>query len=227
MSKYISVFTVIIIIYLFSFLISQPSFNGDNPGCSGGSCHSFKSGEISVTTNELEVQVSLPNISAGNKIAGELVNSQGSVVSVINSTSSNPFTLTAPAAGSYVINAGYKNPSREWDSLSVDLTLSDINHNSLAIYPRHLELYNNHPNPFNSETIIRFSLPSQEYIELHIYNINGQVVRDLVNNNLSGGLHSVRWDGKDNYGRVVASGIYLYRLKSSSEQITKRLMLIK
>jgi hypothetical protein len=227
MRKYISILSIVIIGYLYSILISEPSFNGDSPGCSGAACHSFKAGELSVTTNELQVQVSLSNISAGEKIAGELVNSQGSVVSVAPPTSDNPFTLTAPATGSYVVNAGYKKPSREWDSLSVELTLSSINNSSPVLLPKNLELYDNHPNPFNNETIIRFSLPGQDYIRLQIYNITGQVVRDLVNNNLPGGLHSVRWDGKDNYNRLVASGIYLYQLTSSSKQLSKRLMLIK
>jgi flagellar hook assembly protein FlgD len=227
MNKYVSIFSIIIIIYLCTFLISEPSFNGNNPGCSGGGCHSFKSGEISVTTNELEVEVSLPNISSGEKVAGELVNNQGSVVSVINSTTNNPFILTAPSTGSYVVNAGYKKPSREWDSLSVQITLSDINNRSAAVLPQSMELYDNHPNPFNNETLIRFSLPDQAYIALQIFNLNGQLVRDLVNNNLPGGVHSVRWNGKDNSGHVVASGVYLYQLQSSDRKIAKRLMLIK
>ena len=93
--------------------------------------------------------------------------------------------------------------------------------------PEKLELFDNHPNPFNNETLIRFSLPGQEFITLQIFNINGQLVRNLVNNSLPAGQHSVRWDGKDNESRIVASGTYLYKLKSKGKQLTKKLMLIK
>lgn len=226
MRKYVTIFLVVILVFLFSILISEPSFNGDTAGCSGGGCHSSNPGALSVTTDELKVTVSFPNVS-GEKVGGELVNSLGAVVSVVNNTNSNPFTLTAPAPGSYVVNAGYKKPNREWDTGSVELTLASVNKVNSDILPQELELYNNHPNPFNNETLIRFSLPGQEFISLQVYNINGKLVRDLVNNNLPGGQHSVRWNGQDNEGRVVASGTYLYQLKSSDKKISKRLMLLK
>jgi hypothetical protein len=226
MRKYVSIFSAIIFVFLFSILISEPSYNGDTAGCSGGGCHDSNPGALSVSTDELKVLVSFPNVS-GEKVGGELVNSQGTVVSVVNKTDNNPFTLTAPAAGSYTVNAAYKKPSREWDTGSVEIILNDINQGNSDILPQKLELYNNHPNPFNNETLIRFSLPGQDFVALQIYNINGQLVRDLVNNNLPGGQHSIRWDGKDNKGRIVASGTYLYQLKSSEKQLTKRLMLLK
>ncbi len=225
MRKYVAILTVIILAFVFSILISEPSFNS-GAGCGGGGCHSSKPGELSLSTDELKVMVSLPNIS-GEKVGGELVNSEGTVVSVVNSTNSNPFTLTAPEAGSYVVNAGYKEPDKEWDTGSVEVTLSDVSHSAPTTIPVKLELFDNHPNPFNNETLIRFSLPGQEYLTLQIFNINGRLVRDLVNNNLPAGQHSVRWDGKDNSGLLVASGTYLYQLKSSGKQLTKKLMLIK
>jgi hypothetical protein len=226
MRKYISIFSIIIFVFLFSILVSEPSFNGNTPGCSGGNCHNSNPGALSLTTDELKVTVSFPNVS-GEKVGGELVNSAGTVVSVVNNTNSNPFTLTAPEPGSYTVNAGYKKPNREWDTGSVELTLASVIQGNSDILPEKLELYNNHPNPFNNETLIRFSLPGQEFITLQIFNIKGQLVRDLVNNNLPGGQHSVRWNGKDNDGRIVASGTYLYQLKSSDKKISKRLMLIK
>ena len=226
MRKYVSIFSISILVFLFSVLISEPSFNGNTPGCSGGGCHSSNPGALSLTTDELKVTVSFPNVS-GEKVGGELVSSTGTVVSVVNNTNSNPFILTAPEPGSYTVNAGYKKPSREWDTGSVDLTLSNVSLVTSAAIPQKLELYNNHPNPFNNETLIRFSLPKHQFVELHIYNINGQLVRDLVSNNLAGGQHSVRWDGKNNEGRIVASGTYLYQLKSSDKKISKRLMLLK
>ena len=227
MRKYVLLITVLALIGVGTILVSEPSFNGNNPGCAGGGCHSFHAGDLSVNTNELQVEVTLANVPAGNKIGGELVDSQGNVVSVINSTTSNPFILTAPSAGTYLVNAGYKKPSRNWDSTMVQITLSSIDQVHSSLLPQTLTLYDNHPNPFNNETLIRFSLSEQEFISLRIFNMNGQLVRDLVSNNLPAGLHNVRWNGKDNSGYIVASGVYLYTLQGRAQTISKRLMLIK
>ena len=109
-----------------SHLSSQPSFNGATPGCgTSGSCHTFQSGILSVTQlGSLQVRITLTG-GTGN-FAGELVDSTGTVVTVNNITSSNPFTLTAPRAGRFTVNAGYKNPSRQWDSAVVVLTVTDV-----------------------------------------------------------------------------------------------------
>ena len=104
-------------------LYSEPGFNGSAPGCSGSGCHTFQDNIVSVVPlSNLQVQITLTG-NSGN-VAGELVNGSGTVVAVINTTSSNPFVLTAPSEGTYLINAGYKSPSRRWDSTHVTLQLS-------------------------------------------------------------------------------------------------------
>jgi len=101
---------------------SKPDFNGFTPGCSGSGCHSFQSGILSVTAiGNLQVRVTLSGTTA--KVAGELVDANGTVVAYINSTSSNPFILTAPAIGPFTVNAGFKNPSLKWGSAPIDVTL--------------------------------------------------------------------------------------------------------
>jgi hypothetical protein len=115
--------TALITIFVTFNLQSEPGFNGSSPGCSGSGCHSFQDNNVSVVPlSNLQVQVTVTG-NTGN-VAGELVNSGGTVVAVINSTSNNPFILTAPSEGTYLINAGYKNPSRRWDSTHVTLQLS-------------------------------------------------------------------------------------------------------
>ena len=103
-----------------SLLFSEPGFNGTSPGCSGSGCHTFQDNLVSVTLlSNRQVQISLSGTSSN--VAGELVNSSGTVVAVNNSTSSNPFILTAPSDGVYLINAGFKNPNRRWDSTYVTI----------------------------------------------------------------------------------------------------------
>ena len=225
--RYLWIYTFIISISIFSVLVSDPGKNGSNPGCSGSNCHSYKAGGISVTTDGLQAQITMANVTSGERVAGELVNSSRTVVNVANASKTNPFTLTASEPGTYVIYAGYKSPSRQWDSVLVDLNLTGMENSPTSGIPTEPHLYDNHPNPFNNETVIRFSLPQQEQVQLKIINISGQVVRNLVNTNLSAGIHSVRWDGRDEKGMVVASGLYLYQLKANGNQLTKRLILAK
>lgn len=113
-----TLFTIIIVIIIIPLLSSQPSFNGSSPGCSGSGCHSFQDGLVSaITIDNLQVQITIAGTTS--RVAGELVDDNGNVVDYVNSTTSNPFILTAPSEGSYIINAGFKNPSRKWDSTSV------------------------------------------------------------------------------------------------------------
>ena len=91
-----------------------------------------------------------------------------------------------------------------------------------------LELLQNYPNPFNPSTQIRFSLPVNQRVVLTIYNVNGQKVRTLVDGVQPAGLHQVRWDGTNQQGQPVASGIYLYELRTAAgERQVKKLILIR
>lgn len=88
-------------------------------------------------------------------------------------------------------------------------------------------LHGNYPNPFNPTTNISFSLPTDQAIELLIYNMKGQLVRKLVSGQYPSGSHSVTWDGKDNEGKNVGSGLYLYKLKTSDHEYSKKMLLLK
>ncbi|MCD4820389.1 MAG: CotH kinase family protein [Candidatus Cloacimonetes bacterium] len=89
-------------------------------------------------------------------------------------------------------------------------------------------LYRNYPNPFNPITTISFSIAqSHSFVNLEIFNLKGQRVKQLVNEQLLAGHHSVIWNGKDKNENPVSSGIYLYKLKTSGNEYTKKMMLIK
>ena len=64
-------------------------------------------------------------------------------------------------------------------------------------------------------------------VEISIFNIKGQVVRNLVNRAYSGGLHSVVWDGKDNSGKSLASGVYFFKLRTNDTQLSRKMLLLK
>ena len=101
-------------------------------------------------------------------------------------------------------------------------------------------LFQNYPNPFNTSTVVKYALKEGCHIELNIYNLLGQKVRTLENRVRSKGLHSVIWDGENNQGKEVASGIYFYQLtvrqahrpeqsrgRAGDYRDTKKLVLVK
>ncbi|MEA2095671.1 MAG: C25 family cysteine peptidase [Candidatus Cloacimonadota bacterium] len=89
-------------------------------------------------------------------------------------------------------------------------------------------LKQNYPNPFNPETNIFYSIISNGSVELSIYNIKGQLVKELVKSSMNAGDHNVVWNGKDSADRKVSSGLYFYKLKLNGKTIdTKKMMLLK
>lgn len=102
------------------------------------------------------------------------------------------------------------------------------NEDEVITNPSAISLRQNYPNPFNPETTISFSLPQAENVNLHIYNLKGELVKTLYQDNYcSAGMNSVLWNGKDNKGNSVASGIYFYRLNCGKEQYTRKMVLSK
>ncbi len=97
-----------------------------------------------------------------------------------------------------------------------------------VITPRDYKLNQNYPNPFNPTTTISYSLPIANRVSLKIYDITGKEVRSLIDSKMTGkGNHSIVWDGKNDRGVAVASGVYLYSLQFGGTSITKKMMLLK
>ncbi|MGB2697452.1 MAG: FlgD immunoglobulin-like domain containing protein, partial [Candidatus Zixiibacteriota bacterium] len=93
--------------------------------------------------------------------------------------------------------------------------------------PEDFQLFQNYPNPFNPQTEMAYSIPEDSYVELTIYNIMGQKVKVLVDGYQSSGARKVTWDGRDEKGERVASGIYLYRLQAGEVIQTRKMSFLK
>ncbi len=106
------------------------------------------------------------------------------------------------------------------------LGATDVDDNH-AVLPGAFELYQNFPNPFNPATTIMFDMPRTEKVTLTIYNILGQEICTPYNSMAQAGRHTVVWNGLDNSGQPVASGLYLYRLTSESSSMIRKMMLLK
>ncbi|MDP2173996.1 MAG: M14 family zinc carboxypeptidase [Candidatus Cloacimonadaceae bacterium] len=97
-----------------------------------------------------------------------------------------------------------------------------------ATIPAAFQLLQNHPNPFNPSTTIRFSVGgNNQAVKLLIYNTRGQIVRNLMDEQLPAGHHQRVWDGRDNAMREVGSGVYLYVLQSGSAHQVRKMILLK
>ena len=88
-------------------------------------------------------------------------------------------------------------------------------------------LFQNYPNPFNPSTIISYAIPNVSYVSLKIYDVLGREVKTLVNSEQPIGIHSVQWNGDNNYGNKVSSGIYLYKIVAGNFIMTKKMLLLE
>ena len=89
------------------------------------------------------------------------------------------------------------------------------------------QLAQNYPNPFNPRTTISFSVAKSGYAKLSVYNSRGELIRTLLNDNICSGNYSIDWDGKDDKGKSVSSGLYLYKLEINGINQIKKMLLLK
>jgi len=123
--------------------------------------------------------------------------------------------------------------SNQFSIKAIDLASADGRYVSVAFgangasVPLEYALHQNYPNPFNPETIISLELPFGGRARLSVYNILGRKVITLLDEELASGTHSVLWDGADESGHAVASGVYLYRLETETVTLSRKMMLLK
>ncbi len=115
-----------------------------------------------------------------------------------------------------------------------DAQLSDYQGNLLAVkteaqsvLPKDFALHQNYPNPFNAGTTIIYELPQASHVKIEITNVLGQMVATAFDAQESAGIHSVQWNGTDDLGRPVASGIYIYRMAAGAFSTERKMVLLK
>jgi len=116
----------------------------------------------------------------------------------------------------------YKIGGIKRDSLT---TTGIFNHNPVTV--KNFEIKQNYPNPFNPVTRIEYQVSIVGRVELTIYNLLGQKIKTLVSESQTAGSYSVTWDGKDDFGKAVSSGIYLYQMSAGKQTAMRKMILIK
>ncbi len=113
------------------------------------------------------------------------------------------------------------------DSFTVIFDLSNLAISNESIIPEIFALRQNYPNPFNPVTTIAYDVPEMTSVRVDIYNILGQQVRTLINRSHEPGYYRIQWDGTNDYGKVLPTGMYIYSIQASGFTSVKKLVLMK
>jgi subtilisin family serine protease len=131
-----------------------------------------------------------------------------------------------PGVNTGNITISSNDPANPSLTVAVSLTV-DGDTTPVGDAPRAFALVGAVPNPFNPQTTIHFTLPADSRCELRLYDVQGRLVRTLVDDTRPAGLNQVNWNGRDDSGRSVASGTYFARLQAGGEQSVKSLVLVR
>ena len=139
------------------------------------------------------------------------------------------FSYTVAVADTYYVLVTNTAPSEAGPAARYKLTIgtpTGVLENVISL-PKEFALDQNYPNPFNPTTTIRFALPKDAMVTLRIYDVLGREVRTLVNERVSAGYQQVVWDGRNEFGSQVASGMYIYHITAGDFVSTKKMMMLK
>jgi carboxypeptidase family protein/immune inhibitor InhA-like protein/flagellar hook capping protein FlgD len=164
--------------------------------------------QVIETTRELESY----NVYLGTGLQGNTDDTQWQLAGLV-------IGQTYTASVEAVYDTGISDP--------VDITFVYEGTGAGNILPLVTELNGNYPNPFNPETQIKFSIHEQADVTLTVYNVKGQVVKTLINDQLDADHYQVVWNGTDNANKHVSSGVYFYKMKANKFVSTKKMILMK
>ena len=117
--------------------------------------------------------------------------------------------------------------NQSFDMYPISTPTTSVDEPFTPDFPKTFVLFQNYPNPFNPSTTIQFDLPRRSEVRLSIYNINGQLVRTLIDRKFDAGSYSVLWDGRDERGRQATSGLFVTRMKAGEFVQHSKMLLIK
>jgi hypothetical protein len=169
------------------------------------------------------------SVSAGNPDGGALTFTWkvNGVVDKTGPDSTYSKSFADPHGAAKTVICVFTNVVGLKDSATWSFTITDISTNEGAI-PTEFALGQNFPNPFNPTTTLRFDLPKEALVTMEIYNIQGIRIRTLLKGeSVSAGRHSLMWDGRDENGFDVPSGVYLYRISAGDFHSGKKMTLLK
>ena len=113
------------------------------------------------------------------------------------------------------------------DTFGSQRVVTGVATHPVAKIPTKFALYQNHPNPFNPTTGIQYDVPRDAHVTIAVYNLLGQKIRTLVDAKLPAGSYRAIWDGRDAFGRQMATGVYIYRMEAGDFTAVRKMVLMK
>ena len=132
-----------------------------------------------------------------------------------------------PPDGAILASGGWDGTILLWDVAEWTNSGAAVAANKLIGLPEELQLQQNAPNPFNSQTVLSYFLPKSGSVRLELFSVTGQRVAILHQGPQQAGYHRLRWEAQDDEGRPLASGIYFYRLETTNGILTRKLTLLR
>jgi photosystem II stability/assembly factor-like uncharacterized protein len=130
--------------------------------------------------------------------------------------------------GRYIAGTGFDPMAGPWgEFIAFRLEIPNVGIDDNSIAPIQAALQSAYPNPFNPETTIAYSIEKAGKINIEIYNVKGQLVKTLLNEVKPQGAYAVKWNGTDDKGNAVSSGMYMYRMQTGQFTAAKKMMLVK
>jgi hypothetical protein len=174
-------------------------------------------------------------------LADVVMSLSGAEADTVTSMENGEFEFPALFSGDYVLTAlkeGYRfEPlERAYDSLSRHMTsqnfmaidtVTTVQGNTDTDIPATYALKQNYPNPFNSNTIIAYQLPEKTTVRISIYNLVGQMVKNYLVEDQEAGHYRISWDGKDDAGNPLSSGLYIYQMRTDQILYSKKMILLE
>ncbi len=136
-------------------------------------------------------------------------------------------TVISQQSNTFTVQLDKSLPTRRLKIILGTQRFAEQNDAGIPLMPIEFALLQNYPNPFNPETTIRYQIAEPGRVVLEIYNLLGQKVKTLVDEQKQRGVHTAQWDGEDVLGRSVSSGVYIYRLRSGELTAMRKLILVR
>ena len=168
------------------------------------------------------------NFGQGILLTSDLIEGAGTVSHPTDYTFNDPLNIEGGRIYCYWLESfSYSGESELFGPVTLTVPYGIENHGT-PLVPRIYGLYQNYPNPFNPTSEISFALEEAGNCELVIYNVKGRMIKKLFTGNIEAErVYSFIWDGKDESGKTVSSGIYYYKMKAGNYQQTKKMILLK
>jgi len=159
--------------------------------------------------------------------SGWAIHGTPSTGAIMSTTNGGTNWIIEQGANNWYQSISVFNRSKAWVASSDGIVWYSLLNSINEIHQKNeiagmFDLVQNYPNPFNPVTVIKYNLPSKEYVKLVVYDITGNTVSILINGEQTRGLHSVEFDGNN-----IASGIYFYTLSAGEYRTTKKMILLK